>query len=161
MNKAARTLNSLARVILAPLLHIFRPWWQPEGPLPYFVIHLVGADVVTARTPAVDGPRASLDFHVLGVSLVGYQERHYGGFLFAFFYLTVVAQDGAFSSSCPSCPAARSKTSVPGDPHENSRLRYWLPASPLDKRPSAGTWFVASTPTRSAELSCYGRYDIR
>jgi hypothetical protein len=27
---------------------------------------------------------------------VGYQERRYGGFLFAFFYLTVVAQDGAF-----------------------------------------------------------------
>jgi hypothetical protein len=47
------------------------------------------------------------------------------------------------------------------NPHENSRLRYWLPASPLDKRPSVGTWFVASTPTRSAKLSCYGRYDSR
>ena len=47
------------------------------------------------------------------------------------------------------------------NPHENSRLRYWLPASPLDKRSSAGTWFVASTPTRSAKLSCYERYDSR
>jgi hypothetical protein len=157
-----RTLDSLAGVILSPLLRIFRPWRQPEGSLPRFVIHLVGADVLTARAPAVDGPRASLDFHVLGVSLVSYQERRYGGFLFAFFYHTVVAHDdGAFSSVCPSCPAARGKTSVPGDPHENSRLRYWLPASPLDKRPSAGTWFVASTPTRAAELSCYGRYDSR
>jgi hypothetical protein len=65
------------------------------------------------------------------VSLVGYQERRYGGFLFAFFYFSVVAHDdGAFSSFCPYCPAARSKTDVPGDPHENSRLRYWLPASP-------------------------------
>jgi hypothetical protein len=56
---------------LRPLLILLLlPRRQPDGPLPRLVIHLVGVEVSTARTAAVDRPHTSLHFYVLGVAFV-------------------------------------------------------------------------------------------
>jgi hypothetical protein len=39
---------------------------------------------------------------MLGMTLVGYEESPYGGFLLAFFYHTVVGQDGCLGSASAS-----------------------------------------------------------
>jgi hypothetical protein len=70
VNKAA-TVCSMVKRRLPQLLLRLRPWRQPESPLPGFVIHLVGAHILTARAAAVDGPRTALNFDVLGMTLVG------------------------------------------------------------------------------------------
>ena len=72
-----------------PLLR-FRPWRQPYRSFPSLVIHLVGADVLTAPAAAVDGPRTALDFDVLDMTVVDQEERPYGELLLAFFYHRVV-----------------------------------------------------------------------
>jgi hypothetical protein len=48
-----------------------------------------------------------LDFNVLGMTLVGYKERPYGGFLLAFFYHAVVAHDGRLGSASASSLSLR------------------------------------------------------
>jgi len=87
---------------LPRLLVRLRPRRQPDRPLPGVVVHLVDADIVTARAAAVDRPRTALDFDVLGMILVGYEERSYGGFLLAFFYHAVVVHDGRLGSASAS-----------------------------------------------------------
>jgi hypothetical protein len=70
------------------------PRRQPEGALPRLVIHLVGVDVVTPRAATVDGPRATLNLHVLRVTLVSCEERPYSDFLVTLFYYVVATHDG-------------------------------------------------------------------
>jgi hypothetical protein len=43
---------------------------------------------------AVDRPRTALDFDVSGMTLMGQEERPYGGFLLAFFYHAAVVHYG-------------------------------------------------------------------
>jgi hypothetical protein len=64
-------------------------------------------NIVTALAAAVDGPRTALDFDVLGMTLVGYKERPYGGFLLAFFYHVVVVHDGRLGSASASSLSLR------------------------------------------------------
>src|SRR5215210_3001673 len=89
-----RPMRALRRLLVALL-----PRRQPERLLPRLIIHLVGADAFTALAAAVDGPRASLYLHVLGVAFVSREERSYGSFLAAFFYHSVVVQDGYLASA--------------------------------------------------------------
>jgi hypothetical protein len=56
---------------------------------------------------ALDRPRTTLDFDVSGVTLVGYEESSYGGFLLAFFYQAVVVHDGRLCSACASSLSLR------------------------------------------------------
>jgi hypothetical protein len=71
------------------------PGRQPEGTLSRLIIHFVCTNVLTPRTAAVYGPLTTLNLYVLGMTLVGDEERTYGGFLGSVFYHAVVARDGA------------------------------------------------------------------
>src|SRR5215212_2531532 len=106
VNKAATVRSMVQRRLPQPLLRL-RPWRQPDRPLPGLVIHLVGTHILTALAAAVDGPRTALDFDVLGMTLVRYKERPYGGFLLAFFYHAVVVHDGRLGSASASSLSLR------------------------------------------------------
>ena len=99
MKKASSRKKRPLRAVERKLLLIFLlPRRQPERLLPRLVIHLVGVDLSAALAEAVDGPRTSPHFYILGGTFVSREERFYGGFLGAFFYHMVVVQNGRLSS---------------------------------------------------------------